>query len=158
MGTILCDKSMMSNDIGLMHVGSATVINTMNGRVYDRPIPRKQRDPLSPAMLAAYVNENPPGDFYDEVDHAQLFSPAPPGVQANYLIWYHVDYTLLLEEERVPVQSKLDRLTSFLRRRVANYKWRLHVFTTAFDTMVDARSPIKQLPPDLLKHILELAA
>ncbi len=80
---------------------------------YNRATPKLSGETLSPAELAVYVNENPLGDLCDCEDHAQLFSQAPIGVHVEYLFWYLVDYTMLSEEERVPVQpSRVERATA----------------------------------------------
>ncbi len=106
-----------------------------------------------------YVNENPPGEFFDMVEYAQFFSPALVDEQAEHLIWYHVDYAWYREEEdRVPVQPKRDRLTAFLRCRVANHAWRKHVISKAMENVMHARSGISKLPAELLQLIICFAA
>jgi hypothetical protein len=89
MGTILCDKGVLSHDIRLMHVPSATMISTLTGRVFNRPILPWGSEALSPTELAVYVNENPQGEFFYMEDYAQLFRPASVDIEAEHLIWYH---------------------------------------------------------------------
>ncbi len=87
---------------------------------------------------------------------------SPAGGQPQELLWFHVDYTKFLEQERVPVQPTLDRLTTYLRHSIAVRHWRETILFPELAMALHARvgdsSPFRQLPADLLKHILDLAA
>jgi hypothetical protein len=161
MSIIRCDRSFPEGDIGYIQVNSATLINPRTGRVFDRPSLRHSVETLSPANLAVYLKENPATDLIEEDFHAQMFSMKAPGQVGELLVWYHVDYTLMHEQDRGPVQPTLDRLTTYLRHRVAVRKGRETVLfpELAMGTHWRAgeNSALRLLNSDLLKHILDLS-
>jgi hypothetical protein len=117
---------------------------------------------LSPAELAVYVRQNPPTDFFDNDFYALMFSTTQAVDQPGHVLWFHVDYTKFLEQERAPVQPALDRLTTYLRHRLAvrhaRVKFHFPELAMATHWRAGENSPFRQLNPDLFKHILDLAA
>ena len=161
---IFCDRSFPRCDIGWVQVNSATMINPENGRVFNRPNDMAYADEktLTPAELAVYFQQNAPTDFLDEDFFAQLFSKTQVVDQPGRLLWFHVDYMKFLEPERAPVQPALDRLTTYLRHRLAvRHARETFLFpelAMATPWRAGEASPFRQLNPDLFKHILDLAA
>ncbi len=161
---IFCDRSVPESDIGWIQVNSATLINPRTGKVFNRPSDLRTANErmLTPAELAVYLEQNPPTGFFDNGFYAHMLSIKQEGGQPGYLVWFHVDYTKFLEQERVPVQPALDRLTTVIRHRLAVRNKRETILFTelamALHDRVGNRSLFRLLPHDLFKRILNLAA
>ncbi len=144
-------------DIGLLHVKSATLININTGRVFDRPTLNPSHDwiELTPAELAHHVIAFPPTGYYLGWMVALLARP----LDDSRLAFKHVDCEY--PHDYIPVQPNLDRLTAFLRRRIAMCHWRqefiIPVLAMALHPRIGQGSPIRQLDMDCLKYILAMA-
>ncbi len=140
------------------------MINPDNGRVFNRPNDMAYADEktLTPAELAVYFQQNTPTDFLDEDFYAQLLSKTQAVDQPGRLLWFHIEYMKFHEQERAPVQPALDRLTTIIRHRLTVRHARKTILFPALAMTLHARvgnsSPFQQLPQDLFKHILDLAA
>jgi hypothetical protein len=140
----------------MLHVASGNMINVKNGKVYDRPMHTSGRF-LSPAQLAEYVKANQPLKV-DMFNYRILLDSVAPGNRD--VVWFErID--LNQPDNHAPVHPHLNRLTTYLRHRLAVRRARetflFPELAMATHWRAGEASPFRQLNPDLFKHILDLA-
>jgi hypothetical protein len=124
--------------------------------VFDRPtLEPSTRIALTPTELARHVIGFPNVRYY----RWQMVAALVCGGNEPFNVFMHVDSEY--SDGYAPVQPKLDRLTAFIRHRIATSHWRQEFIFPALAMALHPRvgqdSRVHKLDMDCLKYILSIA-